>query len=160
MICQVLHTVWCYISLRLQGKFEIDHSWEWKGCPTQMETPAHRASVSRSNTDHPKKSWACTWKYYLPNTCITCKCQKWNMGAVCYLEEAIEYKYPLGRMICTCSSGWRSQHGISADTRPWCTSWNRRGVCPRTLSWKAREDFASAKGRHRRINQSIAYLCT
>ena len=25
------HTVWCYILVRLLGKFEIYHSWEWKG---------------------------------------------------------------------------------------------------------------------------------
>ena len=31
MKSQVLHTVWCYISGETAGKFEIDHSWEWKG---------------------------------------------------------------------------------------------------------------------------------
>ena len=28
---QVLHTVWWISVVRLQGKFEIAHSWEWKG---------------------------------------------------------------------------------------------------------------------------------
>ena len=58
---QVLHTAWCNISdLKLQGKFEVDHSRGWKSyqfiCSTQAITEASYVNIpviAFCNTDSP-----------------------------------------------------------------------------------------------------------